>query len=125
MKYISKKWWEEKRQREEKDRDLLIRDLHLSAAWRNMLYPVKKVITITGEDASEVSQKASAALAQLYELKSFDNRNTTYPGRVKRLHSLKGEPAMEMNQVEEGNMVKIIEAWIYRRRVLCCCGGWR
>lgn len=113
MRYISIKWWKEKKQREKKIRELMSEDLDLSGVWHNMLYPVKKIITITGTDAGEVSQKASAALAQIYELRSFDNHDTSYPGRVKRLHSLEGEPVMEMNQAEEGNTVKVIATIAY------------
>ena len=112
-KYINIKWWKEKKKREEKRRKLLVKELELGAIWHDMLYPVKKMITITGTDAAEVSQKASAALAQLSEFKSFDNQDTPYPGQIKRLHSIKDDPVMEMNQNEEGNTVKITATITY------------
>lgn len=118
MKFRGIKWWKEKHQREEQLCVLFHKHLDLFAVWHNILYPVKKMITITGNKPDEVSKKAAAAMARLYELRSFDKCDAHYPGEVKRLYSLKGVPVMEMNQYEEENVIKIIATISYAQYAL-------
>lgn len=118
MKFLSKKWRQEKRQREEQIYTLFDKHLRLFMVWKDMLYLIKKMITITGSEPDEVSEKATAAMAKLYELFSYDKQDALYPGHVKRLHSLEKAPVMEINQHEEGNATKVIATITYEQYML-------
>ena len=83
-----------------------------------MLYSVNKVITITGHDPEEVSQKANAEMAQISAFRSFDKPDAPYPGYVKRLHSLVSSPEIETKQTQEDGLVKIITTISYAQYVL-------
>lgn len=118
MRFRGLKWWKEKRQRDEHLAKLYVKRVKLFEVWHNMLYPVKKTITITGSDPNEVSAKATAAMSKLYELRSFDQRDTRYSGEVKRLHSLEREPVLEINQFEKENVVEVVATISYAQYML-------
>lgn len=118
MRFKGIKWWKEKRQREDRLRELYRKRLTLFGVWHDMLCPVKKMIIITGSELQEVSEKVATAIAPLYELSSFDKRDAYYPGEVKRLHSLTSGPFVEMNQQEEDNVMKVIATISYTQNEL-------
>ena len=112
------KWRSRKLQREEQTKILRQKDLELFSAWYNMIYPVNKVITINGSDPDEVSKKADTEMAKLYKLRSFDKIDAFFPGCVKRLHSLKDAPVMEINQIVEGDVTKVTATISYAQYAL-------